>query len=419
MLLSLTLQVAASLGAGTPPPSFVVVLMDDVGRDKVAAYGDHPQPAATPNMDRLAAKGVLFRNAWACASCSPTRATLLTGRFADRTGIGTVIRATDGVATPLARDEMTIPKALPNHTSLTLGKWHLADGGDSATHANLLGFDAFLGWSMSNDYFNWTENNNGTLRPRSGYYPLELSSSALRVIEHAKDPYFLYYCPLLAHHPFHEPPAQLHPLSPGSGGNHVKHLQMVESMDTILGRLLDTIDLDTTYLFVIGDNGSPSGTVTPPFAPGHVKGTIYEGGVRVPFLVAGPGVAPGAECEKLVQVTDLFATIVDLAGAPPVPRGAEDSISFAPLLANPAAQHGRHWMFAHRFPFPGSSHAFIERRALRTDRWKMIDNGTGGDVELYDLANDPFETMNLMASQATPAHRSIRDRLLGLMPKFP
>ncbi|MGK0482322.1 MAG: arylsulfatase B, partial [Planctomycetota bacterium] len=126
MLTTLTcgLLMAAPIGDA---PNILIVLMDDVGRDKIGAYADHPNPAPTPSLDALAAQGVLFRNAWAYPVCSPTRAALLTGRYGDRTGITTIIRAGDGVHTPLLLSETILPEVLPDHRSLAIGKWHLKD----------------------------------------------------------------------------------------------------------------------------------------------------------------------------------------------------------------------------------------------------------------------------------------------------
>lgn len=417
MFASLLLLGAAQ---GTPaPPNFVVVLLDDVGRDKVAAYGDHPQPAATPNLDRLAERGTLFRNAWAYSSCSPTRAALLTGRLAERTGIGSAIRAGDGVETPLGRDEFTIAAALPDHRAISLGKWHLSDSADAALHARTLGFDAFAGWDGFNQYFTWTDNVNGALQTRTGYFPLALAERAMRVVVNQRDPYLLYYCPWLAHSPFHEPPAYLHPTLQGPGSSRFLHLQMVESIDTLVGRLIDQIDLDTTYVIVMGDNGSPLNTTTPPFLNERIKGSSYEGGLAVPLIVAGPGVAAGAECDRLVHVTDLFATIVELAAAPAPPRGAEDSISFARLLTDPGGAPTRTHLTTSRFGFPGASQAAGTFRAVRTLRWKYADNGAGGGERLHDLERDPFETVNLLGASPAPAARALADRLAELLPDLP
>ncbi len=400
------------------PPSFVVVLLDDVGVDKVALYGESPVPANTPGLERLATRGMTFRNAWSMATCSPTRASLLTGRYPDRNGVGTVIRPSDGVDTPLSRDQITIPGALPRHTSVALGKWHLNDTGDIAVQSRLMGFDAFVGWSAVNNYFTWTENLNGALTTKSGYFPAALARYAKRTLDQLERPHFVYYCPFLAHSPYHTPPAELHPNSTPGDSNFEQHRQMVESIDTLLGRVLDSVDLSNTYLFVLSDNGSPNPCVRPPFYPGKVKGSLYEGSVHVPFFAAGPGITPGTECERLVQVTDIMATILELAGAPAPAGFGEDSISFAPLLADPTRDHERAFLYATTFGFPGSSNTVSHRRAIRTERYKLIDFVDDGRQELYDLSVDPFENVNRLGFSPTPADLLMRDRLLAMMPTF-
>lgn len=405
-------------GDGAQPPNFVVVLLDDIGTDKVALYGQSPVPANTPQMERLAARGMTFRNAWSMATCSPTRASLLTGRYPERNGIGTVLRPDDGVLTPLSREQVILPAALGDHTGIALGKWHLSDDADPALHARVAGFDAFSGWSDANDYFTWTQNLNGALSPRTGYYPETLAAHALRAFEHLRGPHLVYYCPRLAHAPFHTPPAHLHPTSTPGTSRFERHRQMTEAMDTILGRLLDRIDLETTYLFVISDNGSPNPTVRLPFLAGRVKGSLYEGSLRVPFFAAGPGIPAGSECHRLVQVTDFMATLLELAGEPPADGFAEDSISFAPLLTNPDAEHARTFLYASAFGFAGSSYTVARRRAIRTERYKLIEFQDEQRFELYDVMQDPLETAELLASGVSPEEAQIRDRLLGMMPGF-
>lgn len=419
MLLSLLLVASCQGGSPPAPPNFVVVLMDDVGRDKVGAYGDSPTPALTPNLDRLAARGVLFRNAWSAPMCSPTRASLLTGQATDRHGLGWIVRPGDGVISSLARDLVTLPRALPAHRSVALGKWHLSEGVDPSVHARQLGFDAFAGWSGQNDYTCWTENVNGVETQRTGYYPLELGAQGMRALEGLDAPFLVYHCPWLAHSPFHTPPTHLHTQAQPMHSPFGQHRQMVESLDTILGRLIDRVDLDTTYLFVLSDNGSPGATVQPPFDPFKVKGTLYEGGVRVPFLVAGPGVARGRECAALVNVTDLLATIVELAGQPPLPAGAEDSISFAPLLAAPDAPHARTFLYTSKFPLAGATLGPDPGFALRTVRYKLISEAGAPSPELYDLLLDPLEEHDLLAGSVAPDVAQVRDRLLGMVPVFP
>ena len=177
------------------------------------------------------------------------------------------------------------------------------------------------------------------------------------------------------------------------------------------------MDLERTYVFLLGDNGSPGSTVAHPFEQGKVKGSLYGGGLRVPMIVAGPGVAQGMECDGLVHVTDYFATILSLAGQAPTTSGAEDSIDFAPLLGDPSLQGARNTLYVHRFPFPGTSGQRM--RALRTKRWKLIEIPASGTSQLYDLSVDPFENNDLLVTQPGPITTRMKNRLLALMPTFP
>ncbi|QDV08423.1 Arylsulfatase precursor [Planctomycetes bacterium Poly30] len=398
-------------------PNVVVVLMDDVGRDKVGLYGVGATPPPTPNLDRLAAQGVLFEHAWVYQACSPTRAALLTGRYSDRTGMGNIIESDDGVETPLALSEHLLPEDLPGYRSTLVGKWHLGDVSSPVDHPLLHGFDVFVGWENVNDYFDWVENVNGHLTPRSGYFPAAMGGYAHRAVQVDEQPFFLYYCPKLAHAPYHRPPSALHSYVGQLQSPVVQHKAMVESFDTILGRVLDRVDLSNTYVFVVGDNGSPNITVTSPFFPNKVKGSLFEGGIRVPLIVAGPGIPPGTRCGELVQVTDFFATIRELCGFGPPSQGAEDSVSFASLLRDPDAPATRPYLFVHRFPHPGLPGQ--DQRAIRTNRWKLIENVDSGNCKLFDLVADPFENDDLLVSRPGADTDRLKARLLQMMPLFP
>lgn len=398
------------------PPNVVIVLLDDIGRDKVGFTGDHPHPAPTPYLNDLASRGVVFENAWSCPTCSPTRASLLCGQYSTRTGIGQVIRLGDGVFTPLDPDAYTLPDALPEHTSALIGKWHLDDSQAPAAHAISCGFDVALTFVPGNQYTSWVEDRNGVLAARDGYYPTDTAPVAHRALSNLPEPYFVLYAPFLAHSPIHEPPAALRPVSPTGTGLPSRHRTMVEAADTLVGRVLQAVDLERTYVFVIGDNGSPRLTQDGPFTGLPSKSSVYESGVRVPFLAVGPGVARGERCAELVQVTDVFATVLEVCGLGAPPRGAEDSIGFAELLSHPSASGNRSYLYAHTFPFPGSGSTSSPARAIRGPRWKLVERL---GLELYDLETDPYERFDLLAANPGPAEMQVRDRLLALMPQFP
>ncbi|MEM6569771.1 MAG: sulfatase-like hydrolase/transferase [Planctomycetota bacterium] len=412
-------QSAETQSAGAPsepvPPNVVIVLLDDVGRDRIGAYGDHPSPAPTPHIDGLAKRGVLFRNAWAYPSCSPTRAALLTGRHAERTGMGAVILTNDGVQTPLDPEEVILPEALPRHGSIVIGKWHLRDSEGPLAHPNEVGFDRSIVYVGPNTFESWTRVVDGESTPRTGYFPRTVAEDAVAAFGEMEEPFFAYVCPKLAHSPYHVPPAELHTRTEPTTREE-KHVAMTEAVDTLLGRMLDAIDLSDTYVFVIGDNGSPGPTVSGPFERGRVKGSVYEGGVRVPFLVAGPGVARGIETDELVHVTDVFATVLDLARAPAPKRGAEDSVSFAPLLRAEDARGARETLYVSSFPHEGTVGESV--RAIRTKRYKLIHSVTFGTFELYDLEKDPLEQVDLIKARPGPDTDALRERLLALVPEF-
>jgi arylsulfatase A-like enzyme len=376
-------------------PNIVLVLADDVGVDLVAAYGEGAAPPCTPNIDRLASEGLLFRNAWANPTCSPTRACVLTGRHGFRTGIGTP----EGAA--LSTAELFLPELLVEHASAALGKWHLG-AGLGASHPNDAGFTRYAG-SLGGgvpSYTSWPKTTAGATSTTTVYATTDTADEAILAARTLPEPWFLYVSFNAAHTPLHVPPAEL---CPGRGctsfcggvpvGPVARTKAMLEALDTELGRLLDELALVAPDAFVVfmGDNGTARQAVEAPFDPMRAKGTLYEGGVNVPLIVRGPGVAVG-ECSALVAAVDLFATFAELAGqASP----AEDSVSLVPYLADPDLSSLRTTVYAEAFepngPGPWTTHV----RAVRDARYKLIRDAAAPD-ELYDLALDPFETADLV-----------------------
>lgn len=401
--LALALALCASLPhsfARPGAPNIVVIVADDLGVDLVDAYGESIDAPCTPNLDELAARGMLFRNAWSNPVCSPTRAALLTGRYGFRTGIGAVIENSD-VGLSLA--ETLIPEVLRRYSSACIGKWHLS-GVFGATHPNDSGFDHFAGLvpgEVSN-YWLWPRTVDGITAQETSYCTSKMTDDAIAWLQSAPTPWITFVTYNSPHAPFHAPPTALHPTAP-CAHSYCTHLPatptpadlgraMVESLDTEIGRLLATVDqIDPdAYVFFLGDNGSPVLLSKPPFTPAHAKGTLYEGGVNVPLIVRGPRVARG-ECAALVSVTDLFATIVQLAGAR---ASATDSVSLVPYFSQPSLSL-RSTVYTERFSPNHSAAPFaVHERAIRGARFKLIRR-TGQPDEFFDLVSDPFELHNL------------------------
>jgi len=396
---------APSGGANSPPlgPNILIIVADDVGVDMVNVYGESGAAPCTPNLDALAQDGLLFRNAWACPVCSPTRAALLTGRHGFRTGIGNVVTNTDS---GLALAETTLPELLSSYSSACIGKWHLS-GAAGPFHPNDSGFQHFDGFLQGqvNSYSSWPRVVDGQASLSTVYTTIEFTDEAIVQINSLPQPWFVVVNYNAAHSPYQVPPASLCPVgacpntwcssaTPASNDRRLARA-MMESLDVKLGELVAAVDAlsSKSYVFFLGDNGTPPTVSINPFTAAHAKGTLYEGGVNVPLIVRGPTVRRG-ECEALVSVTDIYATVAQLAGAP---SQAEDSISLTPHFAQ-RLRSLRPWVYTELFSPNGGSLPFTQHtRAIRDERYKLIRR-TGAADEFYDLELDPFETVNLFGS---------------------
>ena len=439
---------ASALPARADRPSNVLVLLaDDLGVDGVGVYAEGVDLPATPSIDGLAARGLLFRNAYANPYCSPSRASFLTGRHPIRHGVA-------GNSGPkwLLPDEVTIPEMLQlaptTWSSALIGKWHLGIKGYQGElfAPNAAGFDHYAGeLGGDTDYFDLLKVTDGVETPVYGKYAAtDKVDDALAWTSAAAEPWFCTVAFNLPHKPFHAPPAHLHnvplpgPYVPGVSNPRPYWRAMVEAMDTEIGRLLRSLPHDllarTTVVF-LGDNGTAAGLAVPPFFASDGKGTPYEGGINVPLIVAGPGVAaPGMELDDLVSITDVFATVAEVAGVDLGPAGPLasvrlDSVSFLPLLSSapgtiqqPREPTARRLAFGEAF-FPNHV-AFPEqlKRGLRDRRYKLVHHTTSPFsidgpfeepvYELFDLWADPFERKDLLAAPLTPEHQAAFDGLV-------
>jgi len=395
----------------------LLIISDDHGVDRVGAYHEHPDPGHTPNIDALAAQGVLFRNAWGTPVCSSSRACILTGRFGMRTGIGRAIAADHDFE--LSVDEVSVADLLaPTHRRAVVGKWHLqSNPGHPLDHPLLMGFEHFRGslnvldGFISEAYVNHPYSVDGGPEVTSTTYATtETVDDALRFVGPTgefQEPWFVQVAFHAPHAPFHKPPQNLHTYNlPANIANNIPiHMQaMVEAMDTEIGRLLATIPpavMANTYVIFVGDNGTDKPAVTAPFDPNKAKKTIYEGGINVPLIITGPGVVAGAEATGLVTLTDLFATIADMAGvSAPMPF---DSVSMFPYLSDPGQPSIRDWAFAEIYEDNGWGPYPRFERTARDMQFKLLRfyspyNTTVYTEQFYDLLADPFETIDLLTS---------------------
>jgi len=417
--------------------NILLLIGDDLGVERVGAYGEHSDPGRTPNLDRLAARGILFRNAWSTPYCSPTRATMLTGRQPFRTGVGAVIQPAS--AFRLSVDEITLPELLRDGTggayhSAAIGKWHLSGGTlVAAQHPLDCGFDFHSG-SLHNidDYFSYPKSVNGAIGSSDVYATSDTTNDAIRARQVLPEPWFLWVAYNAPHKPHHAPPASLttYTLSGNPDDTPALHVKaMIEAMDAEIGRLLSSIPPDvrqrTTVIFV-GDNGTYGPATDGPFADGHAKGTCFEGGINVPLIVDGPHVRiRGSESAALVDLVDVYSTVAEIAGVDPAsvlpPGHGLDSISLLPYLRDPARPSLRHVVYTERFTPNGSGPYIFREQAVRNERYKVIrrelTNGPSTPPTvtwlLFDLVEDPLEESDLLLGAPGPREREEFLRLRG------
>ena len=450
-------------GALNAAPNILLIIGDDMGVETLASYEVGENLPATAALDELARQGVRFTNFWSQPICSPTRATLLTGRYRFRTGVGRPIahgppmpelparpewapfestvpeRPVFDAPLYLRPEEFTLPMAFKANAGLgyataAIGKWHLANAANGwVDHPNLAGFDHFSGLIEGEfvSYFSWNKVVDGDIAGTSGYSPADKADDAIRWIgDRGEDPWFIWFAFNLPHIPMHLPPentwqsdhSHLDPQSIPEGMSVAYFAAMIEAMDTQIGRILSSLDPDVrenTYVIFLGDNGTAGVNASPPFRRGRGKNSVYEGGVNVPLIVAGPGVAQGAASEVLVNSTDLFATVMEMAGIDPaetVPDDVvHDSVSFLYALSDPEAPSRRDWLYADRFngSFPDVARGDY---AMRDQRYKVVR--FRGAEEFYDLREDPYENVNLLTGELSPeeeaAYHSLNERIRTL-----
>lgn len=400
------------------PPNIVFVLTDDLGWTDLGCFGSSLYQ--TPNIDRLAGQGMRFTDAYAaCPVCSPTRASILTGKYPARLHLTDWIpgRTPPGVRmrlpewTPyLPHGETTIAEALKpaGYASASIGKWHL---GDEAYYPEKQGFDVNFGGchlGAPPSYFYPYKIPNVRGGKKGEYLTDRLGDEAVAFIEGAKSrPFFLY----LAHYAVHTPiEAKAEAaaryrgrLRPGQAHSHPEYAAMVESVDDSVGRVMGRIEelklADDTIVIFTSDNGGVVGRrhITSNEPLREEKSTLYEGGIRVPLIVRWPGaVKPGTATGVPVISADFFPTIMEMAGAPAAPKGAVDGVSLAPVLRQRGGieRDAIYWHYPHyNFHQP-----LIPTRpcgAIRKGDFKLIEFYEDGYCELYNLREDIGERRNL------------------------
>jgi arylsulfatase A-like enzyme len=399
-------------------PNIMVILVDDIGVGDFGFTGG--KDFATPNIDRFAREGVIFSNGYALPSCSPTRASLLTGRYPQRFGIEDN-RPLDGPRDGMDRSEILLPQKLreADYTTHLVGKWHLGKGNQFEFAPRNRGFDEFFGYfGAAGTYVNPVLSRNGVEKKQTGYNTDLLTDEACRIIKTAAGkPFFLHLAYMAAHHPQVARPQDLARV-PHLSGVRQRCAAIMTNLDDNIGRLLDTLKqsgLDTqTLVFFISDNGAEPPLLGTSNGPHRgEKFDVLEGGIRVPFAVRWPSTLPaGKRFDPMVHVMDVFPTALAAAGMP-APTNL-DGVNLLPYLlgksdGEPHAQLC--WLYNdHKeWRIPGrDTNLARPLRAIREGNFKLVMEGDESPA-LYQLAADPGEANNLAASDPERVARLKRD----------
>jgi arylsulfatase A-like enzyme len=412
-------------GEGATKLNIVVILADDLGWKDLGCYGSTFYE--TPALDGLAAQGMRFTQAYAaCTVCSPTRASIMTGKYPARLHTtnffggnrrGKLLPPEYRQSLPL--EEITIAEALQKHgyRSFFAGKWHLGGkGSQPGDH----GFEVVVGADS---------------RPGGGpaddpHFAAAHSTAAVKFIEESKDKPFFLYLPLHSVHvPLKTRPellekykAKAEKLPPPAGPrevpvkdfqaravqDHAVYAGMMQEMDEAVARVLKKLDelklAERTVVLFTSDNGglcTAEGSPTSNLPLRGGKGWQYEGGLRVPWIVRLPGrVAPGTTCDVPVISNDIYPTMLDLAGLAMPAEQKVDGVSIAPLLEQKGALAERtlFWHYPHY-----SNQGGRPGGALRTGATKLVEFFEDSHVELYDIPKDIGEDKDLAGGQAARA----------------
>jgi arylsulfatase A len=426
--------------------NFIVILIDDLGWTDLGCFGSTFYQ--TPHIDRLASQGMRFTNAYAaCPVCSPTRASIMTGKYPARLGLTdwipgrrqwpTAKLLVPKFAQQLPLEEVTIAEALrpEGYVSAAIGKWHL---GTQPFYPEHQGFALNIGGTDKGSppsYF--PPYNIPGLEPRFGndYLTDNLSSRAEQFIESNKDrPFFLYLAHFAVHLPLGAKPEVAEKykarIQPGHLQRDPVYAGMVEGADNSVGRIVKKLDdlgsAARTVIFFLSDNGGlrfegtrkQAITSNAPLRAG--KGHLYEGGIRIPMIVRWPGkIAAGRVSDVPACSTDLYPTILSMANAQRHSGGPIDGIDLSGVLhgSGRLERDAIYWHYPHY-----SNQGGVPSGAVRSGDFKLIEFYEDGRLELYNVKDDIGERHNLareMPQRASDLARRLRDwraRMHAVMP---
>ena len=380
-------------------PNILLIIADDMGLDATPNYNIDGIKPNMPILQSLMSNGIKFNNLWSYPLCTPTRASILTGKYGFRTEV-------TNVGQNLSSNEQSIQNYLDGMNSgyshAVIGKWHLS--GD-ISHPNAIGIDEYTGvlGGGVQSYWNWNLVENMQSSKSTEYTTTKFTDLAINWIGSQNQPWFLWLAYNAPHTPFHLPPSELYSqVGLASDQSSIDanplpyYLAMLEAMDTEMGRLINSMsqeERDNTFIVFIGDNGTPN-QVVQTYPNRRAKNSLYQGGVNVPMVISGKNVErKGVEEEALLSTTDLFATIAGIAGSNI--SEINDSKNFKSMFNAPGITV-RDYVYSEI----GDDINNLDH-TIRNDKYKLMKFSSGNEA-LYHLAEDPLESINLLDANRLP-----------------
>ncbi|WP_440880262.1 sulfatase-like hydrolase/transferase [Tenacibaculum sp. C7A-26P2] len=400
--------------SGINPPNILLIIADDLGKDAINGYAEGSIKPATPNIDAIRKSGLTFTNFWVYPTCTPTRSSIITGKYGYRTGVkwaGDILNNTEEILHHYIKEQTN-----NQYQTALIGKWHLAGNVNTTFNPEVLGMDYYAGLlSGTGDYSAWNYSEDGVVSVENEYITKKLTTLAKDWINNQTKPWFLWLAYTAPHTPFHIPPNEMH-----SQGNLPEYIQgidpipyymaAIEAMDFQIGRLLENISKDVkenTIIIFIGDNGTPNQVAQIPYTNDKAKGSLYQGGINTPMFISGAGVNRQGVDNNLINGTDLFATIASLSGINV--DVIYDSKSFTSLLKDN--------IDIRKFQYSEMSNEIDEIWTISNGTYKLIENKKG-NIELFDLLIDPYEEHNLIGktlnSNEIDAKQELENELLKI-----
>ena len=422
LLLWSVIVFATATHAAEKQPNLLVILVDDLGYGDLSSYG--AEDLKSPHIDRLIQSGMRWNSAYAnCPVCSPTRASLLSGRYPELVGVPGVIRthAKDSWGY-LARDAILLPKVLKSagYDSAIVGKWHL--GLESPNRPTDRGFDIFRGYlgDMMDDYYkhrrhgiNYMRDGEKEIDPKGHATDLftEWACDYLQTRKNVDRPFFLYLAYNAPHTPIQPPTDWLEKVrqrEPGITAARAKLVALIEHLDDGIGTVMQTLNetglADNTLVIFTSDNGGQLNVGANNGSLRDGKQSMYEGGLKVPFAAVWPNhIDAGSVTEQQVATMDIYPTLCEAAGASI--SHTIDGVSILPQLVGQQDEVASRDLFFVRRE-GGDRYGGLTINALRRGDWKLLQNSPFAPLELYNLRDDPSEQSNV-AAKHRPVFRSM------------